>query len=293
MVRRPKLVAMTGILRMFSMHKSIVAGLLCFALSIPLAEIAFATTGLDGEPCVTLGFHAAAGRSARDGRTQGVEVVAHLQDGRTLTGVFPYDWIYENPARDNPFYRANAFQDGKPFAVQLPKKRLEKKAISPVIAYVLEHTDASGRLHANSCAPPTAPPATTLHERINARKLVRHLRNMTHQPLYITSEFVSKGDGPVKVCLLALNIGTQKIDRLELRFDFTLNSGVVVATPYEWLAALEPTTAERDQWQDIIVSMAFADRKACVPITEDPRLRANVDAISTIDITIVGIHAAI
>jgi hypothetical protein len=274
------------------MHRPIVAALLAFVLSFPLLGIAGRTTALDEEPCVTVGFHAAAGGKATNGHTQRVEVVAYLQDGRSLVAVFPYDWTYEDPARDNPFYGANVFRYRTPFAVQLPKERLEKQSLPPIIAYVLEHTDAGGHLHTKSCPPSTPPPATTLHEGINAGTLIRHVRNTTHEPLYLTSEIRSKADGPITVCLLALNIGKHPIDHLDLRFDFNLSSGIVIATPYEWRVSLEPTTAERNQWYDIILSMSSAGQDACVPITDDPRLKPNLDAIREIDITIVGMHTS-
>jgi hypothetical protein len=257
-------------------------------LAAPVRAADPSVRALDREPCVTVGFAAGVEIDAT-GHRQRVVAEARLRDGRRLDGLFPYDWTYANPARDNPFFGANAFRGDRPFRVQRPPHPLDPATLSPVVAYLLEHTDGDGHSHVRACPPLSGAAGMTLSERFWRHFVRVRVGHVTDDNLVVQVALVH-GNAPVSVCALALNIGAIPVERVRLRWIFTLRSGTVT-TSQNWRVFLAPSAspATRDGWGDAFSAIASHGPQSCAPISGDPRLKNKMNDIEQISLTVLGV----
>ena len=258
-------------------------------LATPIDAAETSGVALDREPCVTVSF-ASGWQIDATGHRQRVVATATLRDGRQLEGPFPYDWTYANPSHDNRFFGANGFRSDLPLRVQRPPRPLDPRTVSPVITYVLAHTDKDGRFHGRACPPP-ATPDQTIFERLSGNLIPKRVSHIVADDLVLQIALSHKGEGPITACALALNVGTRPVERVRLRWDFKLRSGTVT-TPQDWRVSLSPftMTQDRDALDNGLTEMASNGTMSCAPITNDPRLKSRLDQIEQISVTVLSVE---
>ena len=200
------------------------AAAVALLLTAPVRAADPSAIALDREPCVTVQAEGA-GQIDPTGHRQRVVALATLRDGRRLTELFPYEWTYANPARDNPFFRANAFRTDLPVRIQRPRRPLDPRTVSPLIAFVLEHTGADGHFHGRACTPWSGAEDRTFAGRVSEHQVPERIAHATDDNLVVQIALVQKGAGPITVCAVARNIGKKPVERVRLRWDFKLRSG--------------------------------------------------------------------
>jgi len=243
---------------------------------------------LDREPCVTIGFSTGIGIDPT-GRRERVLAIARLRDGREITEVFPYDWTYSNPAHDNPFFGTNGFRSDLPVKIQKPPRRFDSRTVSPVIAYVLEHTDHDGRFHARACPPLSGVGDRTFPERFSDKFIAVRIGHATDDNLAVEVGLSHKGAGPFTVCAFALNVGTKPVERVRLRWNFKLRSGSAT-TPQDWRVELPASAGPRKGSREALIMEVSRAPHSCVPVSDDPRLKNKLNDIEQISLTVLGVE---
>ena len=90
-----------------------------------------------------------------------IKVRVSFQDGHTESAEFPYPWIYPNGEQTDPWSDTNLRRDvSTPTTMQLPPPDADVKTFSPLIRYVLLHTDANGYTNLADCKQPREPAAS-------------------------------------------------------------------------------------------------------------------------------------
>ncbi len=80
-----------------------------------------------------------------------VSIQLELEDGtRTADELLPYPLLYRNDA-ESPFSARNMNDPTFPTLLQMPPPEIDPRTFSPLITYVLAHTDAKGLTHLNPC----------------------------------------------------------------------------------------------------------------------------------------------
>ncbi|MDB5042528.1 MAG: hypothetical protein JWN27_3254 [Candidatus Eremiobacteraeota bacterium] len=267
---------------------AVAAALLLLAAPVCASDIP--ASALDREPCVSLRF-APALEIDSSGHRQRVVAFAMLRDGRELEGLFPYDWTYADPAHENPFFGANAFRTDLPIRIQRPPHPLAPRTVSPVIAYILEHTYGDGHLRVRTCPPLTGATDRTFSGRLTEHVIGLQVRHATDDDFVVQVASAQKGAGPITVCALALNVGARPVERVRLRWDFRLRSGTVT-TSQDWHVLLSKSAApvSRGAWFDAFLAIASHGPQICAPISDDSRLKKVVDDIEQISLTVLSVE---
>jgi len=273
-------------------HAAVWAAGVVLLLTSPVRATDHSASVLDREPCVTVGFSAGVEIDA-SGHRQRVVAIATLRDGRQLEGVFPYDWTYAHPTRDNRLFGANRFRTDLPLRIQRPPRQLDPRTVSPVIAYVLEHTDAGGHFHGRACPPLSGAAEMALPERLEKGQIRERIAHATDDNLAVHVALVHARTGSFTVCALALNIGTTAVERVRLRWDFKLRTGTVT-TSRDWRVSLAPSAspATLGGWFDAFGAMASHGPESCAPLSDDPRLKNKLNDIEGISLTVIGVERA-
>lgn len=247
-------------------------------------------TALDREPCVTMVFRATQ-QTDPTGHREYVYATAKFRDGREAGAMFPYVWTYADPARQSPFFGTNTFQSDVPLRIQRVPRALDPRTVSPVIAYILEHTDPGGRYHGRPC-PPWSIPDRTFFERVSEGLIPRRVHHAADDGL--VAEIAPVSDhGVISVCALAVNIGPKPVRRVRLRWDLKLRSETVT-TPRDWDVSLAPSDVPRERaaLSDALAAMASRGVMSCAAITNDPRLSKKIDDVEQISLTVLAVERA-
>jgi hypothetical protein len=268
------------------------AAAVALLLTAPVRAADPFASALDREPCVTVRFGPGV-EIDTTGHRQRVVAVATLRDGRRLEGAFPYDWTYADPSRDNRLFGANAYRTDRRWTVQRPPRALDPRTVSPVIAYVLKHTDGDGRFHARACPPLSGAAADmTFPERFSNNLIPLRVDHATDDNL-VVHVALEHGAAPVRVCALALNIGTRAVERVRLRWGFKLRSATVT-TSQDWRVSLAPSASPvtRNGWFDAFIKLSSNGPESCAAISDDPRLKNKMNDIEQISLTVLGVERA-
>jgi hypothetical protein len=85
-----------------------------------------------------------------------VDAIVHFPDGHTETARFPYKWTYADGERTDPWSATNMrAHPTMKTPVQTPPPSVDPNSLSPVIQYILQHTNDQGKTSLQPCPTPT------------------------------------------------------------------------------------------------------------------------------------------
>jgi hypothetical protein len=104
-------------------------------------------------PCGVVDFDAAY-PTEKSGTTyyETIDAVVHFPDGHTETARFPYRWSYPDGERTDPWSGTNLKEHPHMRTpAQTPPPTVDPNSLSPVIQYLLQHTDEQGHTSLKAC----------------------------------------------------------------------------------------------------------------------------------------------
>jgi hypothetical protein len=82
-----------------------------------------------------------------------IRATVHFRDGHTEAAVFPYAWIYPNAEQSDPWSDTNTrLHPDARVPLQFPPAGTDTRRFSPLIRYILDHTQPSGTTVLEECA---------------------------------------------------------------------------------------------------------------------------------------------
>jgi len=106
------------------------------------------------EPCGNVDFNTPA-YTPQHGTTyyETVDATVHFPDGHTEDAEFPYKWKFPNGERTDPWSATNLKEhpDDFPIPAQTPPPNVDPSSLSPVLQYILQHTDERGHTVLKPC----------------------------------------------------------------------------------------------------------------------------------------------
>jgi hypothetical protein len=81
-----------------------------------------------------------------------IDAIVHFPDGHTETARFPYPWKYPSGERTDPWSATNLKEHPTMTTpAQTPPPNIDPNSLSPVIQYLLQHTNDAGRTLLQPC----------------------------------------------------------------------------------------------------------------------------------------------
>lgn len=209
-------------------------GPLAFAASVASTAFAAAAPAPSPAPAAPCGFvtflPVAAPRVTAGTMAERIRVTVTFSDGHTESATFPYPWVYPNGEQTDPWSYTNLKNPSLAVALQPPPPGNDVKALPPIIAYVIAHTNSAGMTNLVDC-PPRAPrnaPGGQYQPIAAAPELLRFVdESAADSPVAILEATLSSVGAPehllpgvVQQCVTYKNRASQTVTKLSIAFTY-------------------------------------------------------------------------
>jgi hypothetical protein len=80
-----------------------------------------------------------------------IRATVSYPDGHTETAEFPYRWVYPNGEQNDPWSDTNLRKGDFPVTLQTPPPGSDVSSFSPIVQYILKHSDQGGYTDLPNC----------------------------------------------------------------------------------------------------------------------------------------------